>query len=445
MIESKLYFVSVCFFAFGFLTLVFILSLFLNFFLKSKLYKYYTYYIVSVLLFIIAVYIKELKFFDRENNKLLLIGIDLIQVIINFLFCVFIYQALIKYDKKHKKLNLFIKIFLALLIVHFSIALLFPDFFRVDLKLFIISRIVIFILTIPFYIVICKNIYKSYFKFLFAATTILYLAGLMAFLDSTLNYTVIRFNNAFFYLCIGFFAENISFIGLITYNYFFEKKLQIKKDIEHQKELLFTQIEIQNQTMQQIGRDIHDNIGQKLTLASLYTQQLAFENKAPQINKSIDNVSEIINQSLTELRNLSKSLIDNSIDNYTLYELVVSECENVNKLKKCKVSFEDFSTTKILPYQIKNIIYRITQEFLQNSIKHSNCKNISIILDENINNIVLTLIDNGKGFNTDSKDYNGIGLKNIKTRTEILNGKFILESKISIGTKLVIEIPNKNK
>ena len=52
----------------------------------------------------------------------------------------------------------------------------------------------------------------------------------------------------------------------------------------HTKELLSTQIEMQTQTMQYIGREIHDNVGQKLTLASLYTQQLAYENKAPQIN-----------------------------------------------------------------------------------------------------------------------------------------------------------------
>lgn len=441
MIESKLYFVTLCFFSLGFLTLVFIMSLFLNIFLKSKLYKFYTLYIISVLVFIVAVYIKELDFLNRKNKYILLIGIDIIQIINNLLFSIFIYQALINFDKKYEKLSIFIKLFVAFLMINIGIAITFPDFFRVNLVLFLISRIIIFSITVPFYVVICKNLNIPYFKYLFAATTILYVTGLMALFDSFFNFTNIKFNNAFLYLCMGFFIENISFIGLITYNYFFEKKRQIQKDIEHQKELLFTQIEIQNQTMQQIGIDIHDNIGQKLTLASLYTQQLAFENKAPQINENIDNVSDIINQSLIELRNLSKSLTDNNVDNDTLSQLITKECENINKLKKSKVIFEDFSSTRLLPYQVKNIIYRITQEFLQNSIKHGNCKTISIILDEKINHIILNLSDDGKGFDVINNKSLGIGLKNMKTRTEILKGSFLLKSELGKGTQLKIEIP----
>lgn len=99
------------------------------------------------------------------------------------------------------------------------------------------------------------------------------------------------------------------------------------------KELLRSQLEIQTQTMQFIGREIHDNVGQKLTLASLYTQQLSYENKAPQINDKIENISHIINQSLTELRQLSKSLTDDSIADNTITALLQGECDKVNGTK----------------------------------------------------------------------------------------------------------------
>ena len=88
----------------------------------------------------------------------------------------------------------------------------------------------------------------------------------------------------------------------------------------HTKELLATQLEMQTQTMQHIGREIHDNVGQKLTLASLYTQQLAYENKAPHINDKIENISNIINDSLAELRQLSKTLTDDTINNGTIID-----------------------------------------------------------------------------------------------------------------------------
>lgn len=441
MIESKLYFVTLCFFALGFLTLVFMLSLFLNFFLKSKLYKFYNFYILSILIFIIAVYVKESGYFNNKNKHLLLIAIDIIQVINNFLFCTFIYQALVNFNSKYQKLSIYLKIFIVFILIHSSIALLNPDFFRIDLNLFLVSRIFIFFTTIPFYLVICKNLRNQYFKYLFAATTFLYITGLAALIDSFLGYSINTYNNAFLYLCIGFFIESVSFIGLITSNYFYEKKLQIQKDLKHQKELLFTQIEIQNQTMQKIGRDIHDNIGQKLTLASLYTQQLAFENKAPQINENIENVSDIINQSLAELRNFSKSLIDNNVDNFTLNELISNECVSINKLNKCQIEFNDFTSSKHLIYEIKNIIYKISQEFIQNSIKHSNCNTIKITLKEKINSILMTIEDNGIGFDVNKINSNGIGLENMKTRTEILKGTYNLTSKIGKGTILNIEIP----
>lgn len=209
---------------------------------------------------------------------------------------------------------------------------------------------------------------------------------------------------------------------------------------EHQKELLSTQIEIQNQTMQHIGREIHDNIGQKLTLASLYTQQLAYENKAPQITESIENISAIINQSLSELRALSKSLTDDSIHSLSLVELLQSECEKINELKICKVTFKNNEDIANYNYQIKSVLLRICQEFMQNSIKHSKCKNINIVLMKHNDHLSFILADDGKGFDVDKKS-DGIGLLNMKKRTEIIGGKASIQSSNSSGTQLTISIP----
>ncbi|WP_338410748.1 ATP-binding protein, partial [uncultured Flavobacterium sp.] len=92
-------------------------------------------------------------------------------------------------------------------------------------------------------------------------------------------------------------------------------------------------------------------------------------------------------------------------------------------------------------YQIKSVLYRIVQEFLQNSIKHSKCENIFISLQKKDNSIQLQLQDDGIGFDLKKLKTNGIGLHNIKKRTEILGGTFELESKTNFGTKLTILIP----
>jgi signal transduction histidine kinase len=219
-----------------------------------------------------------------------------------------------------------------------------------------------------------------------------------------------------------------------------ENEMKMNNEL-HKQELLSTQLEMQQQTMQYIGREIHDSVGQKLTLASLYTQQLAYENKAPQINDRIENISHIINESLTELRQLSKSLTDDGIAENTITALLQLECDKVNGTKICKANFISDLPNTILSYQTKSIMVRIVQEFLQNSIKHSGCKNINVSLSEHENTILLGLKDDGKGFEPKKISGNGIGLNNMKIRTELIGGRFNFESSIGTGTKLNIEIP----
>jgi len=240
----------------------------------------------------------------------------------------------------------------------------------------------------------------------------------------------------------------LAFIGGIVIfirEYRIKKKAHLKEifniDETHKKELLETQIEIQTQTMQYIGQEIHDNIGQKLTLASLYAQQLMFENKMPAINDSINGINDIINQSLIELRQLSKSLTDDSIKKNSIVALIANECKKINDLKKCVVQFSSTEEISLTSYQIKSVIYRITQEFMQNSIKHSKCKNILVSLFKTDNGIKLVLKDDGIGFDVDDVKSGGIGLQNIEKRTKLIGGSIGLVSQRLIGTKLTIEIP----
>jgi signal transduction histidine kinase len=144
---------------------------------------------------------------------------------------------------------------------------------------------------------------------------------------------------------------------------------------QFQKDILATQVEIQSQTMQYIGREIHDHVGQKLNLASIYTQQLAYENKAPHIYQNID-LSQIINESLEDLRVLSKSLTHDFIEHNTLNKLLQQQCDQINQLKKCIVQCNGTE----IDYQRKSILFRISQEFIINSLKHAKCNTIHIKL-----------------------------------------------------------------
>lgn len=250
-------------------------------------------------------------------------------------------------------------------------------------------------------------------------------------------------------LLITIISFNIFFlmfvIAVIIYirNYRQRKKeylneIEMKNEL-HQRELLATQLEIQQATMQQIGRELHDNIGQKLTLVSLYVQQMLYENKVPEASERIDQVSQIINQSLQDLRSLSKTLTDDNINQKEIVTLIQEEVDNTNSFKKCKVSFEHNFKQLDLGFVHKNMLLRITQEFIQNSIKHSRCKNIFITLNTTEDILwELDIRDDGIGFDTSQIKSNGIGLTNMKNRAEIIGASFHMESKENEGTQLNI-------
>lgn len=217
-----------------------------------------------------------------------------------------------------------------------------------------------------------------------------------------------------------------------------EQKLIHEKNL-HQKELLATQLEMQKKTMQEIGREIHDNIGQKLTLASLYIQQQLYQTKEDTANQSLTSINSIINESLTDLRQLSKSLSDDTIDSNTLAELLELESLKIKNIKNCILSIDDVTLYSNLSYATKSVLVRVTQEFIQNSIKHSECTEIGINLNVENSIMSLTLTDNGKGFNTNATDFKGIGLQNMKKRVAIIGGDYTLSSS-NTGTMVSIKL-----
>lgn len=235
-------------------------------------------------------------------------------------------------------------------------------------------------------------------------------------------------------------------VAIISYVWQYKRKkrehiyaIQNQQEAHH-KELLAMQLEMQQKTMQEIGREIHDNIGQKLTLASLYIQNLLYENKKKDEQDSIQNISSIINDSLSDLRQLSKTLTDDAIATKSLISLLQSECQKVNKLKKCWFTYDSEVQTSEVTYHAKSMLLRIAQEFIQNSLKHADCNAIKLNLSKNETFITMELSDDGHGFEIGKTKSLGIGLQNIKKRTEIIGGQFEIDSS-SLGTQLTIKLP----
>jgi signal transduction histidine kinase len=243
---------------------------------------------------------------------------------------------------------------------------------------------------------------------------------------------------AFFALVTGFLVFVFQFRNK-TMRYNSERELEAE---QHRQHLLSAQLEMQAQTMEHIGREIHDNVGQKLTLAALHAQQLEYKNQYPAIERTLAGISSLINESLAELRSLSKNLTDNHLLAIDLQDLLERECDKMNALGSCQVVASFTGPSVRASLLVKTIVLRLFQEFMQNSLKHAACTTITVQLVSEDTGLRLSVADDGKGFDLASANNRGIGLQNMSKRAAMIGADLLLESKLGEGTKLFLFIPD---
>ncbi len=235
--------------------------------------------------------------------------------------------------------------------------------------------------------------------------------------------------------------------GVFVFVYRYRKRKLIHEsekkqlDDQHKAELLSSQLEIQQQTMQHIGREIHDNVGQKLTLASLYALRLGHNNQDAAINEPLTSISNLINESLTELRKLSENLTDNDLLTAGIEGLIKKECDKINTLGSCRAAVTFTGLPVLVSLPVKTIVLRVLQEFMQNSLKHASCKEIIIEIENQQTGLKIFIADDGGGFDTAAPGGKGNGLKNMQKRAEMIGADFLLQSEKEKGTLLRIFIP----
>lgn len=193
-------------------------------------------------------------------------------------------------------------------------------------------------------------------------------------------------------------------------------------------------MEVQEQERKRIAEDLHDSLGHLLSAAKMNLQS---GNGQEQLNASM----QLLNQASEELRNISFNLMPNVLEEEGLTPALNELAEKSGKSGKIAVSFQahDIKSLKFDKLAQFNI-YRIVQEAINNIMKHAGATEAGIQLIGKENNLTIMIEDNGKGF--DPKNIlNGRGQKNMRARTNWLNGNFHLDSRPGHGTTICIDIP----
>ncbi|MEJ7677766.1 MAG: ATP-binding protein [Segetibacter sp.] len=218
------------------------------------------------------------------------------------------------------------------------------------------------------------------------------------------------------------------------------KEKQIMKDL-FEKQILQSKLEMQEQTFNFISQEIHDNVGQVLSLAKV---QLNIIDQQQEIDRSIlKDVKENISKAMTELRDMAKSLSSERIQSFDLSQGIKDEVNRINKSGLIKASINIEGSCHFIKNQHKIIVFRLIQESLQNILKHAQASEISIFIKDNNKKSDIVISDNGIGFDVEAelKKDNGLGLKNIINRATLIGGNATINSN-GEGTSISIIIPH---
>jgi len=221
----------------------------------------------------------------------------------------------------------------------------------------------------------------------------------------------------------------------ITQLIWLENKLNLEKK-ENQYQITSAVITAQERERMFLGQELHDNINPLLATAQLYMDGAIINiDQRPALLKECKT---LINTAVEEIRTISNSLIPKPFHQITLKEAIADICKNVNKASDLQfIADWDNLDDSSLSDKMKLTIFRIVQEQITNIIKHAHAKEVVIEIYQDKGALILSIKDDGVGFDVSSKR-NGVGLQNISSRAELLDGEVIIHSSPGKGCELQV-------
>lgn len=235
----------------------------------------------------------------------------------------------------------------------------------------------------------------------------------------------------------------MSFI-VISFFYFSRKKI-IQKEIEkknleinHQKELLRSVILTQEEERKRIAQDLHDDISSKLNVVSLNTHLLNTPNLSEEELSAItNNITNLTQKALENSRRIAHDLLPPVLEKFGLHAGIEELVAEFNSSKSVHVTYKNKLRFDINEIDKQLHIFRILQELLNNSVRHGKASEISIEFKRINEKETCVYTDNGIGFDLKSEDcQKGLGMKNIESRINFLNGTFSIKSHKNNGVQI---------
>jgi signal transduction histidine kinase len=201
-------------------------------------------------------------------------------------------------------------------------------------------------------------------------------------------------------------------------------------------------IQAQEQERARIGRELHDDINQRLAVLAIELEQLQDN---PEVGSRLKELRKQTTEISTDVQALSHELHPSKLEYLGVVGGIKSWCREFSERQRMQVEFKN-DVVSVLPLDVGVCFLRVLQEALHNATKHSGAKRIEVQLAEHSNKVHLIVHDSGKGFDVEmAKQGGGLGLVSMQERVSLVNGTIDIESKQMGGTTIRVRVPIESK
>jgi signal transduction histidine kinase len=215
-------------------------------------------------------------------------------------------------------------------------------------------------------------------------------------------------------------------------------QLKLMKE-DYDKQLMWSQIEMQEAAFAHLGQELHDDIGQLLSSTKLLIN--VTQRNMNEVPDTLQTAESTLSTAIQNLRALSKSFSRQWLDQFSLLDNLKAEVERINTSRLIKVTFTHDLIGLPLQSEPQIILFRIVQEAIQNCIKHARPQVIDISIRKAAQEQILIIADDGAGFDKAGMSSTGMGIRNMQHRTKLLGGEIRWEVTSAGGTAVLITLP----
>jgi signal transduction histidine kinase len=219
-----------------------------------------------------------------------------------------------------------------------------------------------------------------------------------------------------------------------------QEKAWLKTSFEN--ELLKSQMEVQEQTMQTLAGHLHDNIGQLLSLTAVTLSTIKPDDPL-RVREKVDSASQLAKRAIKELRQLSRLIYGQELTRMGLAAAIAFELDYLKNADLHTITFNSNYQPKEGQHDKEIILFRIFQEILNNAVRHAEATAIDVVVQQDEHSLQVKIKDNGKGFVEEEvmKEKRGMGLFNIRKRVALIGGEVSIAAQNGTEIKIVVPYP----